>query len=72
MSDPTVVARDGRFAIVSTKAVTSKSHIFVTPRVNLPEPLAVTAVIDSKSFTVSIKTPVTVPIVFDWWIVEEK
>ena len=72
MSDPAVAARDGRVATVPTKAVTSKSHIFVTPRVALPEPLAVTTIADGKSFTVSLKTPVAVPIVFDWWIVEEK
>jgi hypothetical protein len=72
MTDPEVVARDGKSIVVKTGAVGSGSRIFVTPKKSLGEALAVTDKKKGSDFTVSLKNAVTDPVAFDWLIVEEK
>jgi len=56
--------------VISTKAVHTKSRIFVTPRGKTgAQPLEVGSVSDGASFTVQIERVYTGDIAFDWWIV---
>ncbi|MEI7750216.1 MAG: hypothetical protein WCJ25_04410, partial [Candidatus Moraniibacteriota bacterium] len=70
MADQSVKDRDGKTVTIDTTAVSDTSRIFVTP--DVPEPIAVSARKSGKSFTVSVKDPVSDPIIFDWTIIEEK
>jgi hypothetical protein len=72
MTDPEVLARDGKSVVIATKAVAAKSHVFVTSKSVIAEPLVVTSTKEGEGFTVQVKTPLTEPVSFDWWVVEEK
>jgi TolA-binding protein len=56
-------------AIIQTTAVTSDSHIFITPRTKTNLQISVTTQTNGTSFKVEITSPAPQPIKFDWWIV---
>ena len=72
MSDASVAARDGKSITVKTKAVSSGSRIFLTPKQATAEPLAVTDSVEGVGFTVEMKNETSEEIPFDWIVVEEK
>lgn len=71
-SDASVAARDGKSITVKTKAVSSGSRIFLTPKQATAEPLAVTSIVEGVGFTVEMKNETSEEIPFDWIVVEEK
>lgn len=72
MDDPGVLSRNGRFFRVKTKAISTGSRIFLTPKRATVEPLAVTAVVEGEGFTVETKNETFEEVPFDWIVVEEK
>lgn len=72
MSDPEVLARDGKSMVVKTKAASVGSRVFLTPKQVTAEPLAVTNIAEGEGFTVELKNETSEEIPFDWIVVEEK
>ncbi|HLD96332.1 MAG TPA: hypothetical protein VI794_01195, partial [Patescibacteria group bacterium] len=56
---------------INSSTITDSSQVFVTPKVAVPVPLAVTEIKPGESFTVAILQPQEVDIPFSWWIVEQ-
>jgi len=56
---------------IETKSLTENSKVFVTPRVAIEKPLAVTEVEEGESFTVELVNITEKDIEFDWWVVEK-
>ena len=61
----------GTSVFVKTTAVTKNSKVFVTPKVAIAQPLAVTQTTAGSGFEVVVKDPLTTTVCFDWWLVEE-
>lgn len=57
--------------VINTSAVSANSLIFVTPKVAVTKPLAVTTKVVGSSFTVSVSSSLPQNVDFDWWIVEK-
>lgn len=57
---------------INTTAIKETSLIFVTSKTNVNSPLAVTSQISGSSFTVSIGTPQSQNVDFNWWIVDKE
>jgi len=63
---------DGKSVFVKTKAVSLSSRIFITPKVAVSEPLAMTGIEEGNGFWIKVKSAVSEDVEFDWFIVEEK
>jgi hypothetical protein len=63
---------DGKSAFVKTESVSKNSRIFVTPKIAVEDPLAVTEIEEGKGFWVRVASSVPKDVEFDWFIVEEK
>ena len=79
MNDPTVVARDGKYAEVLTKAMipmVNGSRIFTSFKGNPGAFSWVDKTIDVDGdyvgFKIRLADPVTVPVKVDWWLIEQK
>jgi hypothetical protein len=79
MSDPTVVARDGKYTEVLTKAMipmVNGSRIFTSFKGNPGAFSWVDKTIDADGdyvgFKIRLADPVTVPVKVDWWLIEQK
>jgi hypothetical protein len=60
-------------SVISTKAVSENSEIFVTAKnVLTSQPLVVMEKSEGESFAVEVKNPVETDIEFSWWIVGKK
>ena len=57
---------------MKTKIIKDNSKIFITPKSAIDQPLSVTTIIEGKSFTVEVKTPLTESLEFDWFVVGEQ
>lgn len=55
--------------VISTKSVTGKSRIFITPETVIVTPIAVTGKVENESFTVEVASPATKDVKFSWMIV---
>lgn len=64
-----VLASGTKKIVVKTKAVTEKSHVFVTPKGLIDYPLVVTVLEPQTSFTVEVKSAEDADVEFDWFIV---
>ncbi len=54
---------------IKTSAVNTNSRIFITPTSDTDKPLVVKNQIQGASFDVTITSPYTSDIKFNWWIV---
>ncbi|MEI6587698.1 MAG: hypothetical protein WCO05_01985, partial [Candidatus Moraniibacteriota bacterium] len=71
-SDAQMMPANGRSVTIKTTSVTANSKIFVTPKLAITQPLAVTNIIPGVSFNVEVKDVILEDVGFDWFIVEEK
>ena len=67
-----MIPANGRSVTIKTTSVTADSKIFVTPKLAITQPLAVTNIIPGVSFNVEVKDVILEDVDFDWFIVEEK
>ncbi|MFZ2188031.1 MAG: hypothetical protein WAV73_00505, partial [Candidatus Moraniibacteriota bacterium] len=71
-ADAKMIPANGRSVTIKTTSVTADSKIFVTPKLAITQPLAVTSIIPGVSFDVEVKDVMLEDVDFDWFIVEER
>jgi len=56
--------------VIENPLITEGSQVFLTPRIAVGVPLAVTEILPEESFTVAVSEPQETDIPFSWWIIE--
>jgi hypothetical protein len=72
MTDPEVIARDGKSVVVKTGGVKSDSKVYITPIGSTGNQVPfIDSMKDGESFSVFVDKALSAPIQFNWWIVDQ-